>query len=339
VSVTTSGRILIGHGGGGRLSRELIEAHIAPRFAEGRHQGFPDAARLAIGGATVVFTTDSFVVSPRRFPGGDIGDLAVYGTVNDIAVCGGRPVWLSLALICEEGLPIDELDGVLDSVARAALRCGVGIATGDTKVVAKGQCDGLYINTAGIGETLPGFTLGAGELRQGDAIIASGDLGDHGMAVMAARAGMDLGGRLKSDTGPVHELVLAINDIAPEVRFMRDPTRGGAASTLNEMLGGRGDVGMVLRERDLPFSDGARAVAEVLGVDLLHVASEGRALLVCAPGAASEVIGRWRRMPEGRGAKVIGAVTGDHGRVVLETAIGGRRLVDVPQGELLPRIC
>jgi len=337
--VTTRDKIQLGHGGGGRLSRELIEGHIAPRFADGPLRGFPDAARLAIGGASLVFTTDSFVVSPRRFPGGDIGDLAVYGTVNDIAVCGGVPKWLSLALICEEGLPIDELDGVLDSIARAASRCGVGIATGDTKVVAKGQCDGLYVNTAGLGEALPGFDLGAEKLAEGDAVVVSGDLGDHGMAVMAARAGMDVGGGLASDTGPVHGLVLAIRDLAPKVRFMRDPTRGGAASTLNEMLGGRRDVGVSLRERDLPFSGGARAVAEVLGVDLLHVASEGRVILVCAPEAASEVLARWRQTPEGRGAKAIGSVTRDRGRVVLETAIGGRRLVDVPQGELLPRIC
>jgi hydrogenase expression/formation protein HypE len=339
VRVTIRDRILLGHGGGGRLSRELIEEHIAPRFSEGPLRGFPDAARLAIGGASIVFTTDSFVVSPKRFPGGDIGDLAVYGTVNDIAVCGGRPLWLSLALICEEGLPFEELDGVLDSVARAAARCGVWVATGDTKVVAKGQCDGLYVNTAGIGEALPGFDLGAERLREGDVVIASGDLGDHGMAVMAARAGMDLRGRLVSDTGPVHGLVLALGDLAPAIRFMRDPTRGGAASTLNEMLGGRTDVGVALRERDLPFSEGARAVAEVLGVDLLHVASEGRALLVSAPEAAAEVLERWRRAPEGRGARAIGTVTRDRGRVVLETAIGGRRLVDVPQGELLPRIC
>jgi hydrogenase expression/formation protein HypE len=337
--VTDGGKILLGHGGGGRLSRELVDRHIAPRFGGGPLEGFPDAARLVIGGASLVFTTDSFVVSPRRFPGGDIGDLAVHGTVNDIAVSGGRPLWLSLALICEEGLPLAELDAILDSVARAVRRCGVGVATGDTKVVAKGQCDGLYVNTAGLGEALPGFDLGPARLRAGDVVIASGDLGDHGMAVMAARAGMDLGGRLVSDTGPVHELVLAIGELAPEVRFMRDPTRGGVAATLNEMLGGRADVGVLLRERDLPFSGGARAVAEVLGVDLLHVASEGRALLVCAPEAAPEILARWRGLPEGKGARAIGVVTGDRGRVVLETAIGGRRLVDVPQGELLPRIC
>ncbi|MCK9461382.1 MAG: hydrogenase expression/formation protein HypE [Proteobacteria bacterium] len=337
--MANGGRIQLGHGGGGRLSRDLVEGHIAPRFGDGPLRGLPDAARLAIGGASLVFTTDSFVVSPKRFPGGDIGDLAVYGTVNDIAVGGGRPLWLSLALICEEGLPFEELDGVLDSVARAAARCGVGIATGDTKVVARGQCDGLYVNTAGIGEALPGFELGADRLAAGDAVIASGDLGDHGMAVMAARAGMDVGGRLVSDTGPVHGLVLAVADLAPMIRFMRDPTRGGAASTLNEMLGGRADVGILLREREMPFSDGARAVAEVLGVDLLHVASEGRALIVCAPEASAEVLERWRRLPEGSGARVIGSVTRDRGRVVLETSIGGRRLVDVPQGELLPRIC
>jgi hydrogenase expression/formation protein HypE len=335
----TQGRILLAHGGGGRLSRELIETHIAPRFGAGPLRGFPDAARVAIDAAALVFTTDSFVVSPRQFPGGDIGDLAVYGTVNDLAVAGGAPRWLSLALICEEGLPLAELDAVLDSVAKAARRCGVGIATGDTKVVPRGQCDGLYVNTAGIGVALPGFRLGSDRLREGDVVIASGDLGDHGMAVMAARAGMDPGAGLRSDTGPVHELVLAIADLAAEVRFMRDPTRGGAAATLNEMLGGRSDVGIRLRERELPFSAGARAMAEVLGVDLLHVASEGRVLLVCAPAAADEVLARWHRQREGSGARAIGGVVPDPGRVVLETAIGGSRLVDQPQGELLPRIC
>jgi hydrogenase expression/formation protein HypE len=337
--VTTNGKILLGHGAGGRLSRELVERHIAPRFPGGPLEGLPDAARLVVGGASLVFTTDSFVVSPRRFPGGDIGELAVYGTVNDVAVGGGRPLWLSLALICEEGLPLDELDAVLDSVARAAARCGVGIATGDTKVVARGQCDGLYVNTAGLGEALPGFELGAGKLEEGDVVLASGTLGDHGMAVMASRMGIDVRGRLASDTAPVHRLVLAIRELAPAVRFMRDPTRGGAASTLNEMLGGRTDVGLAVRERDLPFSDGARAVAEVLGADLLHVASEGRVLLVCAPPAAPALLERWRALPEGSGARAIGTVTRDRGHVVLQTAIGGRRLVDVPQGELLPRIC
>ena len=332
-------RILLAHGGGGRLSRQLVEGHIVPRFGAGPLGGLPDAARLPVGAAALVFTTDSFVVSPRQFPGGDIGELAVYGTVNDLAVAGGVPRWLSLALICEEGLALAELDTVLDSVAKAARRCGVGIATGDTKVVPRGQCDGLYVNTAGVGEALPGFDLGPARLCPGDVVIASGDLGDHGMAVMAARAGLDPGVGLRSDAGPVHELVLAIRDLAAEVRFMRDPTRGGAAATLNEMLGERRDVGIRLGERDLPFSAGARAMAEVLGVDLLHVASEGRILLVCSPAAASEVLARWRRRPEGSGARPIGTVTSDQGRVVLETAIGGRRLVDQPQGELLPRIC
>jgi len=333
------GKILLAHGGGGRLSRELVERHVGPRFAGGPLDGFPDAARIAVGGASIVFTTDSFVVSPRRFPGGDIGCLAVHGTVNDIAVSGGRPRWISLALICEEGLALAELDDVLDSVARAAARCDVRVATGDTKVVARGQCDGLYVNTAGVGEALPGFDMGAAKLRPGDVILASGDLGDHGMAVMAARVGMNVEGRLASDTGPVHRLVLALDELAPAVHFMRDPTRGGAAAVLHEMLGGRDDIGIVLRERDLPFSEGARAVAELIGADLLHVASEGRVLLVCAPEAAPVVLERWRALPEGTGARAVGEVTRDRGRVVLETAVGGRRLVDLPQGELLPRIC
>lgn len=332
-------RIQLAHGGGGRLSAEFVAREILPRFGAGPLASLPDAACVQIGESTAIFSTDSFVVQPLFFPGGDIGRLAVHGTVNDIAVAGGRPLWLSLAMIVEEGMPVADLRRILDSVRDAAAECGVCIATGDTKVVRRGQCDGVYLNTAGLGQPIPGFALSAASARPGDAILASGTLGDHGMAVLAAREHLVQGEGPVSDTGPVHRLVTATIPWAGSVRFMRDPTRGGAAAVLNEICGSH-DFGMTLRETALPFSPAARSLAETLGLDLLHVASEGRMLAVVAPEAADGILAAWRSLPEGRGACTIGHVTAKPaGAVVLETAIGGRRLVDMPLGELLPRIC
>jgi len=331
-------RIQLGHGGGGRLTRDLIDAEILTRFGDGPLAGLPDGARLPALAGPIVFTTDAFVVHPWSFPGGNLGHLAVHGTVNDLAVMGARPRWLSLALILEEGLPLATLRAVLDAVKEAAAECDVTVATGDTKVVARGQADGIFAISAGLGEALPGFALSPAHARPGDAVLVSGPLGDHGMAVMAAREGIAIAGGPVSDTGPVHRLVAALADLAPGVRFLRDPTRGGAAAVLNEVVAGR-DVGIRLDEATLPFSRGARAVAEALGIDLLHVASEGRALAVVAPEVASEALARWRALPEGANAARIGRVSDDAGRVILDTAIGGARLVDVPQGEILPRIC
>jgi len=331
--------IQLGHGGGGLLSRDLIQREIVSRFGDGALKGLPDGATLPVpAGRAMVFTTDSFVVQPLEFPGGNIGDLAVHGTVNDLAVCGARPRWLSLALILEEGLPMTTLRRVLDSVKKAADDCGVAVVTGDTKVVAHGQCDGMYVNTAGIGELMDGFELGVGRVAAGDPILVSGPVGDHGMAVLAAREGIRITHGVTSDTGPVHRLVQGVREWAPHIRFMRDPTRGGLASVLNEVVEGQA-TGILLRETDLPFSAGAKAAAEMLGVDLLQVASEGRMILVCAPPVSEAILKVWRGMPEGRGAVKIGEVTATKGRVILETITGGRRLVDVPRGELLPRIC
>lgn len=331
--------VQLAHGGGGRLSAELVAQEILPRFGNGPLKSLPDAARVALGKGEIIFSTDSFVVQPLFFPGGDIGRLAVHGTVNDIAVAGGRPVWLSLAMIIEEGFPLDDLRRVLDSVRDAAAECGVCVATGDTKVVKRGQCDGLYVNTAGLGEPIEGYTLDAASVRPGDVLLASGPLGDHGMAVLSAREGLIRKGGPVSDTGPVHRLVLAARPWASAVRFMRDPTRGGTAAVLNEICAGK-PFGMALDEGSLPFSPATRSLAETLGVDLLHVASEGRMLAVVAPEAEGPILDAWRALPEGRGASRIGrAVPKPAGAVVLETAIGGRRLVDMPQGELLPRIC
>ena len=330
--------IQLAHGGGGRLTRELIESEIVPRFGNGPLRGLPDGATLPSPGERLVFTTDSFVVQPLEFPGGNIGDLAVHGTVNDLAVCGGEPKWLSLALIIEEGLPFAVLGRVLDSVRAAADACGVIVATGDTKVVARGQGDGLYINTAGIGRALPEFALSPAKIREGDCVLVSGTLADHGMAVLAARQNIDFVNGPQSDTAPVHGLVLAVRDLGASIRFMRDPTRGGAASVLNEIVE-ESELGILLKERELPLAPATRAVAEMLGIDPLHVASEGRMILICAPEEVPEILKRWRALPEGVGAMRLGTVSRDKGRVVLETLAGGRRLVDVPRGELLTRIC
>lgn len=331
-------RILLAHGGGGQLSRELIDREIVSRFGDGPLKGLPDGATVPVAGSEVVFTTDSFVVQPIEFPGGNIGDLAVHGTVNDLAVCGAKPRWLSLGLILEEGVELDLLRRVLDSIKTAADDSGVVVATGDTKVVARGQCDGMFINTAGIGDKLPGFELSPEPLQEGDHILVSGPIADHGFAVLASRENIHIQNGPQSDSAPVHRLVQAATEHAGEVRFMRDPTRGGLASVLNEMVEGA-DVGIQIMEESIPISSGAHAVSELLGLDPLHVASEGRMLMVCSADAASVLLAAWQAMPEGSGAKDIGAVTTEAGRVVLETLMGGHRLVDVPRGELLPRIC
>lgn len=336
---TTPDRILLAHGGGGRLTAALIAEEIVPRFGAGPLASLPDAARLPGMADGIVFTTDSYVVQPAVFPGGDIGALAVHGTVNDLAVSGATPRWISLAMILEEGLPLATLRRVLDSIRAAADACGVAVATGDTKVVPHGQCDGIYVNTAGLGEPIPGYRLSADDIRPGDAILASGTLGDHGMAVLCARERLHVENGPVSDTGPVHRLVRTAAPWAAGIRFMRDPTRGGAAAVLNEIAGGR-PFGITLREDALPFAPAARSVAETLGIDLLHVPSEGRMLAVCAPDAADAILAAWRALPEGAGSTRIGVVTAKPaGAVVLETLIGGRRLVDMPLGELLPRIC
>ncbi|MBN1670641.1 MAG: hydrogenase expression/formation protein HypE [Kiritimatiellae bacterium] len=330
-------RIQLAHGGGGRMMRELIEREIVPRFGGGA-DGLPDAATLGEAGGPILFTTDAFVVQPLEFPGGTLGRLAVHGTVNDLAVCGAAPRWLSLALVLEEGLPLDTLRRLLDDARDAAAECAVRVVTGDTKVVPHGQCDGAYAVTAGIGVAL-GFDLGPDRIRPGDRVLASGTLGDHGMAVMAAREPLGFETGPQSDTAPLHRLVAALVPFGPAIRFMRDPTRGGTAAVLNEIAGQR-RVEIVLREEDLPVAPATQAVAEMLGFDVLNSASEGRVILVCAAEAAEPVLDTWRRLPHGGGAAAIGTVASEGGgRVALEMETGGRRLVDVPHGELLPRIC
>jgi len=338
----TDACIQLAHGGGGRLSRTLIEQCIVPRFGDGPLRGLPDAAALAAEGHALIFSTDSFVVSPLEFPGGNIGHLAVHGSVNDVAVAGGRPRWLSLALILEEGLAMSVLERVLDTVRAAADEAGVTVVTGDTKVVERGKADGLYINTAVLGEALPGFNLSPCNIQPGDMVLASGTLGDHGMAVMAARNGLSPEGGPVSDTASVIPWVEALLPWAETVRFMRDPTRGGVAAVLNEIVEQRHDVGILLDEPGMPFSSPVRATADMLGMDPLQAACEGRVLAVCAPHIAETILACWRALPSGDTAAVIGTVSDDRtlaGLVAAHTLTGGRRIVDVPRGELLPRIC
>ncbi|MCX7818308.1 MAG: hydrogenase expression/formation protein HypE [Kiritimatiellae bacterium] len=337
---TPDERVQLAHGGGGRLMAEFIETHIRARFGDGPLRDLPDAARLRGEHSTLLFTADSYVVQPRWFPGGDIGALAVHGTVNDLAVCGGRARWLALSLILEEGLPLAEVGQVLDSVAQAARRCGVQVVTGDTKVVGRGQCDGMFVNTAGIGEPIGDFVLSRDTIRVGDRVLVSGPIGDHGLAVMAAREGLAAAGSGPvSDSAPVVELVEAIAELAGAVRWMRDPTRGGVAAVLNECVRGR-DWSIEIIEERLPVAPPTAALADLLGIDVLQAACEGRLIAVCAPEVVGDILGRWCALEEGRGAAEIGRVV-EHpaGVVVLATRIGGRRLVDLPRGELLPRIC
>lgn len=330
--------IRLAHGGGGRLGRRLIRDEIRSRFQAEALKTLPDAATLRADGVELVFSTDGYVVTPWRFPGGNIGHLAVHGTVNDIAAGGGRPRWLSMGLIVEEGFALADLREILDAARDAARACNVEIVTGDTKVVGKGQCDGVFVTTAGIGTRIPAFRLGPDRIRPGDRVLASGTLGDHGMAVMAARLPRPPAAGPTSDTASIAPLVETAAAFGDAVRFFRDPTRGGPAAVLHEIMEDA-PVGFELEETALPFAPAARALADLLGIDLLHAPCEGRLIAVCSPEAADPLLAQWRARPEGREAVAIGRVTEDAGRLVLNTVAGGRRLVDSPEGELLPRIC
>jgi hydrogenase expression/formation protein HypE len=334
--------IVLGHGSGGKLSARLLETLILPAFGNPALAALDDQAILPLaagGGARLAFTTDSFVVTPIFFPGGDIGELAVNGTVNDLAMGGAEPKYLSLAFILEEGLAIDELRRVIDSARRAAERAGVSIVTGDTKVVGRGSGDKIFINTSGIGIVPSGLDLSSKHVRPGDAVLLSGTIGDHGIAILSTREGLELDGEVASDTAPLHGLVAEMLRASHEIHAMRDPTRGGLAATLCE-IASRGPLGIEVDERAVPVRDPVRGACEILGLDPLLVANEGK-LVAFVPEAESEhVLAAMRRHPLGRDAARIGRVVADHpGFVVLRTPIGGNRILDLPFGEALPRIC
>lgn len=328
--------ILLAHGSGGRLSHNLVKNMIVPLFSNPALDLMDDSARLNISGGEIAFTTDSFVVTPRFFPGGDIGSLSVYGTANDLAVCGAVPEYMSLALIIEEGFSTDELSRILESIKHAAERCSVKIVTGDTKVVERGSGDGIFINTAGVGR-LTGYDFRP--CIPGDKIITSGDLGRHGAAVLAAREEIFRDNRLMSDCAPVFPLVSAVMEEVKSVKFMRDPTRGGAAAVLNE-LAESGAVELKINEADLPLFPSVEGLCDALGIEPLFLACEGRVIFVVGGEDSERTVEILRKIPGGERAGIIGEVTeGRPGRVIMATKLGGRRILDMPVGEPLPRIC
>ena len=331
--------IQMAHGGGGRIMRELLEQLLLPAFANEALDARQDSAVLRLGASRIAFTTDTFVVTPRFFPGGDLGQLAVYGTVNDLAVAGAMPLYLSCALVLEEGFPVAELQRVIGSMRDAAQACGVAIVTGDTKVVDRGKGDGLYINTAGLGLMPAGLNLGPRALRPGDALLLSGDVGRHGIAVMSVRAGLAFETPVASDCASVLPLAQALLGGGIQVRAMRDPTRGGLASVLNEWALD-GGVGIEVQEAAIPVLDGVAGACELLGLDPLYVACEGR-MVACVSEADSERgLALLQGVPGGEGARRIGRVTAQGpGTVLLQTVLGTRRILDLLSGEQLPRIC
>ncbi len=333
-------RILLGHGSGGRLTARLIEELIVPAFRNPALEALDDQALLEVPrGGELAFTTDSYVVHPLFFPGGDIGALSVHGTVNDLAMGGARPLSLSLAFILEEGLEIAVLRRVIDSVRVAALRASVPIVTGDTKVVGRGSGDGIFITTSGIGVVPDGLRLGSAHVRPGDAILLSGSVGDHGIAVMAHREGLELEGDVASDSAPLHGLVRALLDACPRVHAMRDPTRGGLAATLVE-IASRRRLGMEVNEAAIPVRDAVRGACELLGLDPLLVANEGKMVAFVPEPDADAALEALRAHPLGRDAARIGRVLDAHpGSVVVRTHVGGNRILDLPLAEPLPRIC
>jgi hydrogenase expression/formation protein HypE len=333
-------RITMSHGAGGKATQTLIEAVFLDAFRNPRLEQLEDAARLDIAGAALAFTTDSYVVSPLFFPGGDIGDLAVNGTVNDLSVSGATPLYLSAGFILEEGFPVADLIRITESMQAAAAVAGVQVVTGDTKVVEKGKADGCYINTAGVGLIASGAPeLGVALARPGDAIIVSGSIGDHGVTIMLARGELDIEADVRSDTAPLNGLVAALLSATDGVRALRDATRGGVATILNE-IAKSADVGVLVREDAIPVRTEVRGASELLGIDPMYIACEGRLVAVVAADQADRALAALRGHPLGAEAAIIGHVTADPpGIVQLKTGFGGTRIVDTLVGDPLPRIC
>jgi len=332
-------RILLEHGGGGLLSHELITEVFLPLLKNPCLERLEDSAILHVGDQMLCFTTDSYVVDPIFFPGGDIGSLAVHGTVNDLSVCGGKPLVMSAGFILEEGFPMEDLRRITLSMAEAAKRAGVPIVTGDTKVVARGAADGLFINTSGIGLIEYPAPLSVKSIQPGDVVIVSGSIGDHGASVLSKRRELGVISEIRSDSAPLNGLIGAILEASPNVHCMRDPTRGGLGAILAEIANQSGCL-IELREKDVPVREEVRGICEILGFDPLFLANEGKVALFCTPEDAGQVLEVMKRHEYGREAAVIGAVgERGRGRLILRTSIGGSREVDLPVGELVPRIC
>lgn len=339
-----SGRVDMTHGSGGRAMAQLIDQLFAkefdnPALAEGNDQARLDHAMLQGAHGKLAFSTDTYVVTPLFFPGGDIGSMAVHGTVNDVAMSGARPLWLSAGFILEEGFPLADLARIVESMAEAAQKSGVQIVTGDTKVVEKGKADGVYINTAGIGLCRDAVDLSVRNIRAGDAVLVSGYLGDHGVAIMATREQLVFEEPIHSDSAALNGLIDAMIASGVELHALRDPTRGGLATALNEMAQSA-NVGIRLEEEALPVRQSVRGVCEILGLDPLYVANEGKLIAFCPADQAQKLLAAMREHPEGRNAAIIGQVVADENNFVeMKTALGGHRMVDWLAGEQLPRIC
>lgn len=332
--------IVMGHGGGGKLGNELVEHLFLPAFRNPALENLGDAAVLDLPAGRIAMSTDSFVVQPLFFPGGSIGELAVNGTVNDLAVSGAIPQFLSAGFILEEGFPLAQLAAIVDAMAKAAVTAGVKIVTGDTKVVERGHGDGCYISTAGVGRLREGIQVGPHRAQPGDAVLVSGTIGDHGMAIMSVREGLEFESQIRSDCAALNGLISDVLDaVGTAVHAMRDPTRGGLASTLNE-IAHSSDVGVAIDETSLPVRPEVQSACELLGLDPVYVANEGKAVFFVAPEAADAVLGILRGHPLGRDAARIGHVTSEHKRMlVARTAMGSNRVIPTQIGEQLPRIC
>lgn len=332
--------ILLDHGSGGLASQQLISGLFLKYLDNPVLHGLEDSAVLDNYPGRIAFTTDSYVVDPIFFPGGDIGKLAVHGTINDLAMRGAKPLYLSLAIILEEGMPLDDLERIVISISEACRESGVPIVTGDTKVVPKGKGDKIFINTSGVGIVADGLEISSQMAREGDIILLSGTMGDHGITIMTRRAGISIQGKLESDTMPLHRLVQKLlEEIPGSVHTLRDPTRGGVATTLNEIAANSG-LAIELREEDLPVRPQVRAACELLGLEPLYLANEGKCLVVVSPDKAEAALKIMRSMPEGTEAAIIGRmVAGKPGRVMINTPIGGMRMVTSLHGQPLPRIC
>jgi hydrogenase expression/formation protein HypE len=339
VPLSQRDRVLLAHGGGGRLTRELVDRVFLPAFDNAQLGARHDSAVLALGGARVAFTTDAYVVQPRCFPGGDIGALAVHGTVNDLAMAGARSAALSAAFVLEEGLALDELREIVASMRAAAAACGATLVTGDTKVVDRGKGDGMFVVTSGVALVPDGVDVRPARVRPGDAVLVSGDVGRHGVAVLSVREGLAFESPVESDCAPLDGLVAALVDAGIDVHCLRDATRGGLATAANEIALDAG-VGIELDEASIPVSDGVAAACELLGLDPLYVACEGRMIAFVAEPDAARALELLRAHRLGAGAARIGTVgEAADGKVLLRTQIGTRRLLDLLSGEQLPRIC
>lgn len=337
--ITDHKEVVLPHGSGGKLSQQLIQKMILPSFKNELLQPLHDGAIFSIGNTRLAFSTDSFVVSPLFFPGGDIGDLAINGTVNDLAMCGARPLHLSSAFIIEEGLPMDDLWRVIQSMRRAADRAGVTLVTGDTKVVDRGKGDKLFINTSGIGLVHDGVNIQPTRATPGDKVIVSGQIAVHGIAIMSVREGLEFETEIASDTAPLNGLAEAILAVCPNIHVLRDPTRGGVTSALSE-IAEAAHVGIRLEESRIPISEEVKGACEILGLDPLYVANEGKLIAIVPADSAEAVLAALRAHPLGKDAAIIGEVVTDHPRfVTMKTRVGGTRVVDMLSGEQLPRIC